>query len=135
MSKLKYVEKKFKEAEDYLRGTGVGITSNDEKMGITKIREKVLSLCPFYYQVKPFMSENMAINPPFVGETRIDQDIPEILFGTSTGGRVNDSFQKDGPYSLSEEETLSATEEEYVTEESLGEQEPLPDHISEGMKL
>ena len=49
MSKLKYVEKKFKEAEDYLRGTGVGIMSNDEKMGITKIQEKVLSLCPFYY--------------------------------------------------------------------------------------
>ena len=135
MSKLKYVETKFKEAEDFLRGTGVGITSNDEKMGITKIQEKVLSLCPFYYQVKPFMSKNVAINPPFVEETGMDQDIPEIMFGMCTRGKVDDSFQEDGPYGLSEDETSSAAEEEYVAEESLGEQEPLPNHISEGMKV
>lgn len=37
MSKMRYVEKKFKETEDFLRNTGEGLTSNDEKMGITKI--------------------------------------------------------------------------------------------------
>ena len=65
----------------------------------------------------------------------MDQNILEIMFGMSTGGRVNDSFQEDGPYDLSEEETSSTIEEEYVAKESLSQQEPLPNHISKGMKL
>lgn len=53
MSKIRYLEKRFKEAEDFLRNTGEGLTSNDEKMGISKIRDKVLSICPLYFQVNP----------------------------------------------------------------------------------
>ena len=38
---MRYIEKKFKEAEDYLRNTGEGLTTADEKMGIMAIRDKV----------------------------------------------------------------------------------------------
>ena len=37
MSKMRYSEKKFKEAEDFLRNIGEGLTFFDEKMGVTKI--------------------------------------------------------------------------------------------------
>jgi len=66
MSKMRYVEKKFKEAEDFLRNTGEGLTFNDEKLGIAKIRDKVISTCPFYFRVKPIMFESVAVNLPML---------------------------------------------------------------------
>ena len=88
MNKMRYMEKKFKEVMDFLQSTGEGLTSNDEKLGITKIREKVVSICPFYFQVKSFMSESVAINPPYIGETSADENIPDILFCTSTKAKA-----------------------------------------------
>ena len=83
MSKMRYIEKKFKEAEDYLRNTSEGLTTVDVKMGIMVIRDKVLSICPFYYQVKLFMSESTAVNPPYLGETSTNKSFKDMLFGNN----------------------------------------------------
>lgn len=120
MSKMRYVEKKFKDAEDYLRSTGEGLNSNDEKMGITVIRDKVLSLCPFYYQVKPFMSESVAFNPPYLGETGMNESFQELLFGTSSGYGLHDSIAEEEEGNDNEVQSPSTQEEEpdFETESS-----------------
>lgn len=66
---MKYVEKKFKDAENFLRNTCEGLTSTDEKMVIAKIKNKVIFICPFYFRVKPIKSKSVAANPPYIGET------------------------------------------------------------------
>ena len=89
MSKMRYVKKKFKEAEDFLRNTGEGLTSTDKKLGIAKIKDKVTSICrvslTFYFQVKSIMYESVVVNPPYIGITGMTKNIEEMLFGTSIG--------------------------------------------------
>ena len=46
MSKMRYVKKKFKEAENFLRNTGEGLTSTDEKLGLLKSE---IRLSPFVH--------------------------------------------------------------------------------------
>jgi len=104
MSKMRYVEKKFKEAKDFLRNIGEGVTSNDKKLGIAKIRDKVISICHFYFRVKPIMFESVAVNPPYIGETGITKNIEEMLFRTSIGERFHESMVEDGGNGNSEEE-------------------------------
>ena len=86
MSKMRYVKKK---AEDFLRNTGEGLTSTDEKLGIAKIKDKVISICrvslTFYFQVKPIMYESVVVNPPYIGKTGMTKNIEKMLFGTSIG--------------------------------------------------
>jgi len=128
MSKMRYIEKKFKEAEDYVRNTGgKGLTSIDEKLGITRIQEKVISICPVYFQVKSFMSESVAaVNPPHIGETAgMNDNIQEMSFGTSDGqGQVRFESRplQEGN---SEEEESSADEKPNFEEEICVEQEPI----------
>ena len=89
ISKMRYVKKKFKEAEDFLRNTGEGLTSTDKKLGIAKIKDKVTSICrvslTFYFQVKSIMYESVVVNPPYIGITGMTKNIEEMLFGTSIG--------------------------------------------------
>jgi hypothetical protein len=67
-NKMKYIENKYKKAKDFLRNTGEGLTTDDAKMGIIAIREKVLRLCPFFESIDPYMSDNASNNPPYVAE-------------------------------------------------------------------
>ena len=96
MSKMRYVEKKFKEAEDFLRNIGKGLTSTDEKLGIAKLKDKVTSICPFYFGVKPIMYESVVVNPPYIGETGMTENIEEMLFGTSIGQGFHESMVDEG---------------------------------------
>lgn len=116
-----------------MRNTGEGLTSNDEKMGITKIRQKVISICPFYFQVKSFMSESVSINPPYIGETGMDENIPEILFGSSTATPIDGSEHEGGPYDNSEDNDSTLDEEPEFEDEVLGQQEPHQQSCSQGI--
>ena len=134
MSKMRYVEKKFKEAEDFLRNTGEGLTSNDEKLGIAKIRDKVTSICPFYFRVKPIMSESVAVNPPYIGETGTTENIEEMLFGTSIGQGFHESMDDEGGNgNNSEQEDSSDDDEANYEEESLPDSESIPDAPFQGI--
>jgi len=46
------LEDKYRKAIDFLSHTGEGITSKDEKMGVTNIREKVLKVNPIVFGFK-----------------------------------------------------------------------------------
>ena len=128
MSKMRYTEKKFKEAEDYLRNISEGLTTADEKMGIMAIRDKVLSICPFYYQVKPFMCESAAVNPPYLGETGTNESVEDMLFRNNTAQGIHESLPDDTEDMNSEDEN-SSSEEEPDSEAHIPEtaqQEPIP---------
>lgn len=126
MSKMRYVEKKFKEAEDFLRNTGEGLTSNDKKLEIAKIKDKVTSICPFYFRVKPIMSESVSVNPPYIGETGNTENIEEMLFGTSIGQGFHEAMADEGGNGSGEEEDSSDDEEANLEEESLPGSEQIP---------
>ena len=133
MSKMRYVEKKFKEAEDFLRNTGERLSSTDEKLGIAKIKDKVLSICPFYFRVKPIMSESVAVNPPYIGETGITENIKEMLFRTSIQQGCHESMVEEGGNGNCEEEDSSDDEEADFEEESFPGSEPIPDALFQGI--
>ena len=126
MSKMRYSEKKFKEAKDFLRNTSEGLTSFDEKMGITKIREKVLSICPFYFQVKPFMSKSVFVNPQYIGDSGLNENFSKMLFGTSIGQGQGfyESIAEDGIDINSEDEISNDEEEPDFEEKLLAQQKP-----------
>ena len=134
MSKMKYIEKKFKEAEDFLRNTGAGLTSFDEKMGVSNIRQKLFSICPFYFQVKPFMSESVSVNPPYIGESGLNENFSEMLFGTCTreGRGLHGSIAEDGIDVHSKDEISSGEEEPDFEEELSAQQEPNQEAPSQG---
>ena len=132
MNKMRYVEKKFKEAEDFLRNTSEGLTSNDKKLGITKIQEKVISICPFYFQVKSFMSETVSINLPYIGKTGMEENITDVLFGSPTATPAYGSAHKGEPYDNDNDENSSSDEEAPFDGDITGEEEPLEENISEG---
>ena len=133
MSKMRYIEKKFKEAEDFLRNTGEGLTSTDEKLGIAKIKDKVISICPFYFRVKPIMSESVAVNPPYIGETGMTENIEEMLFGTSIGHGFHDSMVDEGDNEIAEEEDSSGDEEANFEDDSFPGSESIPDVPTQGI--
>jgi len=115
---MRYIEKKFKEEEDFLRNTGKWLTSNDEKLGIAKIKDKVISICPFYFRVKPIMSESVVVNPPYIGETGMTQNIEDMLFETSIGQGLHESMVEEGGNGNYEEEDSSDDEETDFEEET-----------------
>lgn len=83
-NKMRHIEKKYKEAKDFLRNTGEGLTTDDAKMGETFIREKVLRLCPFFEIVDPYMTDNASNNPPYIAETGNSEDFEDLLRNDST---------------------------------------------------
>ena len=90
MNKMRYVKKEFKEVD-----TSKGLTTTNEKLGITKIQEKVISICPFYYQVKSFMAESVSVNPLFLGESGMEENFTEMLLDSTTGIAHNDLMGED----------------------------------------
>ena len=111
MRKMRYIEKKFKEAEDYLRNTSEGLTAADDKIGIMVIRNKFLSICLFYYQVKPFMSKSAAVNPPYLGEIGTNKSFKDMFFGNNTIQGLHESLPN-GTKDLNSEDENSSAEEE-----------------------
>ena len=137
MSKMRYVEKKFKIAEDFLWNTREGLTTVDEKMGIMAIWEKFIFLYSFYYQIKPFMSDSVAVNPPYIGETGINENFKALLFDTNTGERLYELIYKDGGNLNSQDKNSSEElncKEEMSTEQEPS-QEPLPQVAFEGINF
>ena len=133
MSKMRYVEKKFKEAEDFLRNIGEGLTSTDEKLGIAKLKDKVTSICPFYFGVKPIMYESVVVNPPYIGETGMTENIEEMLFGTSIGQGFHESMVDEGGNGNCEEEDSSDDEEANFEEEKFPGSKPIPNAPCQGI--
>ena len=115
-----------------MRNTGEGLTSNDEKLGITKIRDKVISICPFYFQVKSFMPNTVSMNPPYIKETGMEENIADVLFGSPTAAPAYGSAQEGEPYDNDDDENSSSDEEAPFDGDITGEQEPLEENISEG---
>lgn len=69
LNKMRYIEDRYKEVRDFLNSTGEGLSTDDEKMSITSIREKVLQRCPFYNRIHSLMKDSVSITPPYVGES------------------------------------------------------------------
>ena len=132
MSRVRYIEKKFKEAEDYLQNTVEGLTTVDDKMGIMVICDKVLSICPFYYQVKLFMSESAAINPPYLGETSTNESFEDMLFGNYTAQGLHEPLPNDTEDLNSEEENSSSEEEPDYKADITAQEEPILETVLEG---
>ena len=78
-----------------MQNTGEGLTTTDDKMGIMVIHDKVLSICPFYYQVKSFMSESATVNPPYLGETSINKSFEDMFIGNNSAQRLHKSLPDD----------------------------------------
>ena len=135
MSRMRYIEKKFKDAEDYLRNTGEGITATDDKMEIVGICDKVLSICPFYYQVKSFMSESTAVNPPYLGETGTNESFKDMLFGNNIAERLDERLADDIEELNSVDENSSSKEEPDYEADITTAEEPIPETASEGTIL
>ena len=135
MSRMRYIEKKFKDGEDYLRNTGQGITVADDKMGIVGIRDKVLSICPFYYQVKPFMSESAAVNPPYLGETGTNESFEDMLFGNNTAEGLDERLADDTEELNSANENSSSEEELDYEADITAPEDPILETASEGTIL
>jgi len=133
MSKMRYVEKKFKEVEDFLRNTGEGLTSTDEKLGIAEMRDKVISICPFYFRVKLIMSESVVVNPPYIGETGVTENIEKMLFVTSIAQRLHESMVEEGGIGNCEEDESSDDEKLDFEEDSFPGLEPIPTVPSQGI--
>ena len=127
MSKMRYIEKNFKEAEDFLRNTSEGLTSTHGKLGIAKIKDMVTSICPFYFRVKPIMSESVVVNPPYIGETGMTENIKNLLFGTSIGHGFHDSIVDEGDNGIGEEDDSSDDEEANFEDDSFPVSESIPD--------
>ena len=73
-------------------------------------------MCPFYYQVKPIMSESVAVNPLYIGESGVNGNVQELLFDTSYAQGLEDSVQEefDNPF-----EGNTSVEDEPKLEENL----------------
>ena len=97
-------------------------------------KDKVTSICPFYFRVKPIMSESVAVNPPYIGETDTTENIEEMLFGTSIGQGFRESMDDEGSNGNNyEEEEFSDDDEANFEEESLPDSEPIPDAPFQGI--
>lgn len=78
------------------------------------------------------MSESVAMNPPYVGETGMDENIPEVLFGMSSEDGIHDSLQEDEPHSpLPFEEQTCTVEEEDLGGDFFGHEDSIPQHGQE----
>ena len=84
LNKMRYIEDRYKEERDFLKSTMERLSTYNEKMSITSIREKVLQRCPFYNRVHPLMKDSVSIIPLYVGESRFSQGISNMFFSDST---------------------------------------------------
>ncbi|KAI8916468.1 hypothetical protein DFJ77DRAFT_509865 [Powellomyces hirtus] len=66
--KIQEWEKKFREAEAYLATTGKGLTSIEEKMGISAIKEKVLSKFKYYKTLEGYFGNRAGNRPLFLSQ-------------------------------------------------------------------
>lgn len=88
-----------------------------KKMGIANIRENVLSICLFYFQVKSFMFESVTIQLLYIGESGLIENMQDLLFGTSTkAGTQAWLYKSVGCDGNSEEENSSVDEEPNLDE-------------------
>ena len=98
INKMRYIEDRYKKVKDFLNSTGEGFSTNDEKMSITSIREKVLERCPFYDKVHPLMKDSVSITPPSVGESGVSQSISNIFFSDSAVRGDFESLEEEDDY-------------------------------------
>ena len=70
-NKMRYIEDRYKEVRNFLNFIGEGLSTDDEKMSINSIREKVLQRCPFYNKVHPLMKDSVSIISPYIGESGV----------------------------------------------------------------
>ena len=108
-----------------MQNIGEGLTTADDKMGIMLIRDKVLSICPFYYQVKPFMSESVAVNPPYLGETGTNESFEDMLFGNNTAQILHESLPDDTKDLNSKDENSSSEEKPDYEADITAQEEPI----------
>ena len=80
------------------------------------------------------MSESVSVNPPYVGESGLNENFSKMLFGTSTrqGQGLYESIAEDGIDVNSEAEISSNEEEPDFEEELLAQQEPNQEAPSQG---
>lgn len=84
LNKMCYLEDKYKDDKDFLHATGEGLSTEDEKMAISSIREKVYQKCLFYDITNPIMKDSVSISPPYVGESGSAENISDMLFNDLT---------------------------------------------------
>jgi hypothetical protein len=84
LNKMHYVENKYKDAKDFLQATGEGLFTEEEKMGISTIKDKVYQKCPFFDIINPILRDSVSITPPYIGESGSVENISEMLFNDST---------------------------------------------------
>lgn len=115
LNKMRYVEDKYKDAKDFLHATGEGLSTEDEKMAVSTIRDKVYQKCPFYDIINPIMRDSVSITLPYGGESNTVENISKILFNDSTlrgdfKSLVEDDYIEENGL---EDEVEAAASEEY----------------------
>jgi hypothetical protein len=78
------VEDKYKDAKDFLQATREGLSTEDEKMPVSTISEKVYQKCPFFDIINQIMKDFVSIILPYVGESGNFENISDLLFTDST---------------------------------------------------
>ena len=80
------------------------------------------------------MSKSVSVNPPYIGESGLNKNFSEILFGTCTGQKrgLYESIAEDGIDVHFEDEISSGEEEPDFEEELSAQQEPNQEAPSQG---
>ena len=73
------------------------------------------------------MSGSVVINPPYIGEIGMTENIEDMLFGYSIGYEFHDSIVDEGDNGIGEEEDFSDDEEANFEDDNFLSSESIPD--------
>ena len=79
------------------------------------------------------MYENIVVNPPYIGEIGMTENIEEMLFGTSIGQRFHESMVEEGGNDNCEKNEFNNDEEADFEEHNFPGSEPIPDAHFQGI--
>ncbi|KAH9120869.1 hypothetical protein AeMF1_007144 [Aphanomyces euteiches] len=73
-SKINDLERSYRAAQEWMNSTGEGIRDEDEELGETTVRAKILKICKHYDALHPIMGDRPSARPMFTNE---DEEIKE----------------------------------------------------------
>ncbi|CAK4260797.1 unnamed protein product [Aphanomyces euteiches] len=74
-SKINDLERSYRAARDWTNSTGEGIRDEDEELGETHVRTKILKICKHYDVLHPIMGDRPAARPIFTNEEEENNEV------------------------------------------------------------
>ncbi|KAH9085496.1 hypothetical protein Ae201684P_005204 [Aphanomyces euteiches] len=74
-SKINDLERSYRAARDWANTTGEGVREEDEELGQTNVRAKIIKICKHYDALHPIMGDRPSARPIFTNEEEDEGDI------------------------------------------------------------